>query len=292
MSSVTHNICYWGDSIEALANDIGVEVAALHAIAAVEVGAIQSVDDGLPTIRFEVHVCLKRTLKDMSSVIKLENSPPLDAWNKDAQWYYSQSRWVRVHSGAQSDEWAALTAASKVDGEAALESASYGVGQLMGFHWLLLGCESPQAMVAEATEGVPAQLDQWGRFLTNEQDGKLITAMNEHDWEGFTRIYNGSGQVDYYSSRMEQMYNEAVIALESGMTEEDHDQADLSTWEGRQEALVTLGYDPGPVDGAFGPSTKSALQEFQADQGLTPDGIWGPKTEKAMDEALEAASSA
>jgi len=58
--------------------------------------------------------------------------------------------------------------------------------------------------------------------------------------------------------------------------------ADLSTWLARQKALKALGYDPGTVDGVFGPHTKAALQAFQSDQSLDPDGIWGPKTEAVM----------
>lgn len=61
----------------------------------------------------------------------------------------------------------------------------------------------------------------------------------------------------------------------------------LDGWQGRQSALKSLGYDPGDIDGAFGPKTKEALRAFQADQGLEPDGIWGPKTLAAMRKALE-----
>lgn len=39
-----------------------------------------------------------------------------------------------------------------------------------------------------------------------------------------------------------------------------------------QSNLARLGYDPGPVDGLFGPRTSAAIREFQQDHGLTPDG--------------------
>jgi hypothetical protein len=69
--------------------------------------------------------------------------------------------------------------------------------------------------------------------------------------------------------------------------EPETDETSLDTWLERQTALKILGFDPGSLDGEFGPKTRSALQEFQTDQGLTPDGIWGPKTESAMRHALE-----
>ncbi|MFN3548188.1 MAG: peptidoglycan-binding domain-containing protein [Mesorhizobium sp.] len=39
-----------------------------------------------------------------------------------------------------------------------------------------------------------------------------------------------------------------------------------------QSALVLMGYDPGPVDGAFGPRTRDALAQFQDDNGLPATG--------------------
>jgi len=39
-----------------------------------------------------------------------------------------------------------------------------------------------------------------------------------------------------------------------------------------QSNLARLGYDPGPVDGLFGPQTSAAIREYQRDHGLEPDG--------------------
>ena len=62
----------------------------------------------------------------------------------------------------------------------------------------------------------------------------------------------------------------------------DETKPDFSSWLGRQQALVSLGYDLGQIDGKFGPNTEAALKQFQADQGLDADGLWGPNTEAAM----------
>lgn len=54
-----------------------------------------------------------------------------------------------------------------------------------------------------------------------------------------------------------------------------------------QELLISAGYDVGSdgADGKFGRETLSAVRAFQADHGLSPDGIIGPKTWAALDAA-------
>jgi peptidoglycan hydrolase-like protein with peptidoglycan-binding domain len=45
-----------------------------------------------------------------------------------------------------------------------------------------------------------------------------------------------------------------------------------------QRLLKNFGYDPGGVDGQFGPRTESALKRFQDDFLLSVDGVAGPET--------------
>ena len=50
-----------------------------------------------------------------------------------------------------------------------------------------------------------------------------------------------------------------------------------------QRRLGRLGFDTGRVDGILGPDTAKALIEFQRNVALTPDGICGPVTVRALD---------
>lgn len=55
-----------------------------------------------------------------------------------------------------------------------------------------------------------------------------------------------------------------------------------------QEDLITLGYDLSPygADGKFGAKTETAVKQFQTVHGLKADGIVGPATWAALDEAV------
>lgn len=50
-----------------------------------------------------------------------------------------------------------------------------------------------------------------------------------------------------------------------------------------QEKLILLGYEPGQIDGAYGPHTRAAVRAFQKDAQIRIDGIVGPQTLNALD---------
>lgn len=55
-----------------------------------------------------------------------------------------------------------------------------------------------------------------------------------------------------------------------------------------QRLLVAAGYDPGPVDGIFGPLTDAAVRQFQRNMGLRDDGLVGATTWVALKQAQPA----
>jgi peptidoglycan hydrolase-like protein with peptidoglycan-binding domain len=60
-----------------------------------------------------------------------------------------------------------------------------------------------------------------------------------------------------------------------------------TTVENIQNALQTLGYYNDTVDGAFGTNTKTAIEAYQRDHGLTVDGVLGDSTRTSLKNVVE-----
>lgn len=54
-----------------------------------------------------------------------------------------------------------------------------------------------------------------------------------------------------------------------------------------QDALNTLGYNAGALDGIFGQNTKNAVIRYQKENGLSQDGIVGCNTWKSITESIK-----
>jgi peptidoglycan hydrolase-like protein with peptidoglycan-binding domain len=55
-----------------------------------------------------------------------------------------------------------------------------------------------------------------------------------------------------------------------------------------QTDLTTAGYEPGPIDGVYGPSTVAAVEQLQTDSGLRVTGYVDESTARALQEKLAA----
>ena len=78
------------------------------------------------------------------------------------------------------------------------------------------------------------------------------------------------------------------VTLPDGQSLREGDQGDAVVQ--LQKALAALGFDIGTPDGDFGQKTTEAVTAFQTQHNLTPDGVVGAETAKAINDAL--ASSA
>ncbi|MCI5074779.1 N-acetylmuramidase domain-containing protein [Oricola sp.] len=260
--------------IEATAREAGLEPAALLAIAEVESGgrAFAMVEGRPePLIRFEGHY-FDRLVDDAKRA------------DARAKGLASPTAGAVKNPASQAARWRLLEAATAIDRDAALQSVSWGIGQVMGAHWKALGYASAEALVEEARSGAGGQTRLMLRFL---QRNGLTDVIRAHDWATFARAYNGPGyRTHRYDSRIAAAYARharGAKAPAGGAVLRRGDGGE--TVADLQRMLTATGYPLAP-DGRFGPATARAVERFQSDLGLAVDGIVGPQTRAALETAV------
>lgn len=163
--------------LQAAAEALDLPLAVVQAVNEVESRGRGFLDNGNPVILFERHVFYRRLAEKKYDVAKLSESYP-GIVNKTPGGY----------AGGRL-EYTRLAVADTINNEAALESCSWGLFQIMGYHWQALGYESIHHFVNEQRNNEAAQLEAFVRFVKN--DKKLHAAMKAQKWSEVARIYNG-----------------------------------------------------------------------------------------------------
>lgn len=113
------------------------------------------------------------------------------SWFRKKSPYAPSGLWSVNRVDVQSKEWLAFNDAFRNDPNAAMESTSIGLGQIMGFHWKRLGYLSVGHMWDDAKSGLESQMAQIIKFI--QTDPRLLQAIENRDWHRIASIYNGSG---------------------------------------------------------------------------------------------------
>ncbi|HEY0203825.1 MAG TPA: N-acetylmuramidase domain-containing protein [Acetobacteraceae bacterium] len=158
-----------------------------------------------------------------------------------------------------------------------LESASWGLFQVMGSNWKLLGFESIEAFVTAMAASEAAQLAVFATFCERNY---LVQPLRDRDWPRFSRGYNGENYaLNHYDTRLQ-----SAFLLADGNPPPDgvlHIGCKGPDVQALQRTLVTAGY-PMIADGVYGRVTELAVRTFQSMRGMTADGIAGPATSAAL----------
>jgi len=163
--------------IKELAEKNGYTYDNLNAVVKVESGGIGFAADGKIIIQFE------------------------PSWFKRKSPYTPSGLWSQNGVERQVREWQAFNDAFKRDPNAAMESTSIGLMQVMGFHYSLLGFKTVGEMWDFAKVSERNQLDLAIRFIKSNK--KLDKALKEGDAATFAYYYNGSGYKKFkYDTRL------------------------------------------------------------------------------------------
>lgn len=176
------------------AKALEVNLASIAAVAEVE-SAGRGFVDQRPTILYERHIFHRRSPSEQAQ-----------------QWLLSHPNICNPKRGGYIGgvaEHRRLQQASALNESTALESASWGMFQIMGFHWQNLGYSSVQEYVHDMSHSEGRQLDALVRFII--ADPALHTALRDRKWAAFARIYNGPAYKDnLYDIKLARSYAQFV----------------------------------------------------------------------------------
>lgn len=150
-----------------------VETAAIKAVSKIEGGGIGLLN-GSPIILFEPHVFYK--LQREASLTPIISDICYPVWGS------------KPYPKGQAAQWERMEQATKINRNIALQSASWGMFQCMGYNYKLTGCKTLQEFVNAMYESEDKQLELFVNYILNTH---LDDELRNKDWKGFARQYNG-----------------------------------------------------------------------------------------------------
>lgn len=165
--------------IEAAADSIAVPSGHIRALKKQESRGKSFDDKGRPVILFEPHIFHRQT-KGAHGITS-----------------FSYPKWDRTkYPGSFDGRWVQMADAAAKDEGAALESASWGLFQIMGFHWKALKYSSPQQFAESMAASEAGHLDALVRFISTNGLAPALRRCKAGDPDScrdFSKGYNGAG---------------------------------------------------------------------------------------------------
>lgn len=163
---------------------IGVGEDEIHAVLDVEARGRGFDHKDRPVMLFEPHIFYRQLSgSQRDTAVRLGLAYP--KWRRD----YPRDSYPRLEQ------------AMRINANAALQSASWGLGQIMGFNHHLAGYQSAATMVEAFKRGEAFQLEAMVAFI---KAANLDRYLREHDWKRFARGYNGQGYAaNNYDKKLE-----------------------------------------------------------------------------------------
>ncbi|MGY2295020.1 N-acetylmuramidase domain-containing protein [Pseudomonas yamanorum] len=185
------------------AERLGVPLASIYAVNEVESKGKGFLDNGKPVILFERHIMYRQL-----ATARNAGDDPAELKRHADQLATANPALVNPKPGGYiggTAEHQRLAMARLIDDTAALESASWGAFQIMGFHWKRLGYASVQDFVEAMSAGESQQFDAFTRFI--ETDPALHKALKARKWAEFAKLYNGPDYLrNLYDTKLQRAY--------------------------------------------------------------------------------------
>ncbi len=191
----------YGRYIYEKASEIKVSPASIAAVLYIESSG-QGFDEGRMVIRFEPCVFYDtwgRYHPDQFSQY-FTCDRPNDKFRESPTQEFSEFH------GNHTREWTAFNLARALNEDAAMNSISMGLAQIMGFHHLDIGYSSAEEMFDALSNSTQSQLDALISGLANIHTGDIscLGSLQARDYVLFANCYNGQGRDQEYGSQLSQ----------------------------------------------------------------------------------------
>lgn len=244
-------------ALEILGMDPAFDMPKLWAVLLVESRGFGFLSTRKPKILFERHVFFRLTEGAFA------DSHPLLCSSNPGGYKGGEPEYVRLQEAID------LCRGRGIKEEKAVQSASWGLGQVMGFNAKASGFKSASQMAEQMAESEAMQLSAMASFMQHEGMDKFL---REERWDQFAYRYNGPNYAERgYHLKLEHEFDK----FSSGITRDLRARA-------VQGALIYLGYRPGDPDGIVGQNTKKAIAAFCSDEGMGVSGELDDQTFQAI----------
>lgn len=184
--------------IELAATELDVSMATIAAVAEVESNGCGFFDCTRPSMLFERHVFYRQVNKKDKSLAAVLSQKYPNISNQKPGGYTGGS-----------GEYQRFNIAYMLDKDAAIGACSWGMFQIMGYHFSLLGYESAEAFKLDMEMSERNQLLALVKFI--KADTNMHKALKGHKWAEFAKRYNGPNyKKNLYDSKLSQVYADAL----------------------------------------------------------------------------------
>jgi len=179
--------------IAASASALGVAPRVLQAVLTVESAGRGFDAAGRPVVLYEPHVMDRQLVR---------NRPALLAGARKAGLSYAV--WgTRPYPPEGDARWTVIDRAMALDMECACRAVSWGLGQILGEGYTLLGYGSATALARDAMVSEARQLAQVVAFIGGK---RLVAPLHAMAWQAFAEGYNGTGNAEAYAAKLAAAY--------------------------------------------------------------------------------------
>ena len=182
------------------ATSLGIDVAIIKAVAEVESRNNGFLPTGEPTILFEPHIFWRQLTKRGIDPHAYETANADILYEKQGTKPY----------GRTSEQHYRLQRAIAINRDAALNSASWGRFQLMGFNWKSCGFQNLDGFI---TAMYKSEYEHLTAFIKFVRAMKLEDELKKKEWAQFAMRYNGSDYAKFrYDEKLKTAYEKYSAA--------------------------------------------------------------------------------